>query len=67
MKDWFVVYNKEKDEYFAIEDKHEGVTPRMIGKMEVVGIVTFKRPVDAIQYVKFIHATQPLRRKEIRV
>jgi len=63
MKDWFVIYNKEKDEYFAIEDKHEGVAPKMIGNMEVVGIVGMKVPADAISYIRFIHANQPLRRK----
>lgn len=51
---WFVVYDKEKKDYFAIEDKHEGTIPKMIGKAEVVGYVSFKKPVDAIDYIKFI-------------
>jgi hypothetical protein len=65
-KDWLVIYDKKKDDYFAIEDKHEGQTPRMIGKHEVVGIVSFKHAADAIEYIRFIHATQPFNGKRRR-
>ena len=64
MKDWLVIYDAKKKDYFAVEDKHEGLTPRMIGKNEVVGIVSFKHPNDAIEYIRFIHASQPMRRRK---
>jgi len=35
MKDWFVIYDKKKDEYFAIEDKHSGKEPKMISRFSV--------------------------------
>ena len=59
-KDWFVIYDTKKEEYFAVEDKHSGKAPKMIGAMEVVGICSFTRPADAIEYIKFIQTTQPM-------
>ena len=63
-KDWLVIYDKKKNDYFAIEDKHEGQTPRMIGQHEVVGIVSFRHAADAIDYIRFIHANQPMKRRK---
>ena len=57
-KDWFVI---EKDgEYYAIEDKHEGVRPKGVN---IVGMVMFEKPTDAIEYIKLIESTKPMRRK----
>ena len=64
MKDWLVIYDEVKNDYFAIEDRHEGRTPKMIGKHEVVGIVSFKHAADAIEYIRFIHANTPMRRRK---
>ena len=51
-KDWFVI---EKDgEFYAVEDIHDGVEPKMIGG-KVVGICSFRKPVDAIDHIKFVY------------
>lgn len=64
MIDWLVIYDKKKDDYFAIEDQHKGKTPKMIGKQEVVGVCSFKHANDAIDYIRFIHANKPMRRRK---
>jgi len=63
MKDWFIIYDKGKDKYFAIEDKHNGVMPKMVGNMEVVGVCAFNQPQDAIHYVEFISSEPQMRRR----
>ena len=64
MRSWFIVYDKEKNDYFAIEDKHEGVTPKVIGNRKVVGNVSFKYPDDGIDYIRWVEATHPCRRRK---
>jgi hypothetical protein len=36
----------------------------MIGKQEVVGVCSFKHANDAIDYIRFIHANKPMRRRK---
>ena len=57
-RDWFVI--EKNGEYFAIEDKHEGIRPK---GANIVGICSFEKPVDAIEYIKFIESNKPMRRK----
>ena len=55
-KDWFIIRRKsstEKDEFYAIEDRHGGIEPKVLGG-EVVGICSFKEPTDAVEYIKFV-------------
>ena len=60
-KDWWVI---EMDgEFFAVEDKHDGIKPKML-KGNLVGIVSFNKPVDAIDYIKFVEANKPMRRSK---
>ena len=66
-KDWFVIYDGNKDEYFAVEDKHNGKAPKMIGNMQVVGICSFEAPAEAIEYIRFVHANNPMRRTKVCV
>ena len=35
-KDWLVLYDKKKNEYFAVEDKHKEHTPNTIGDILVI-------------------------------
>ena len=59
-KDWFVI--RKGDKFFAVEDKHNGIKPKMIDG-EIVGICSFKKPVDAIDYITFVAANKPMRTK----
>jgi hypothetical protein len=52
-KNWFVIADKN-GEFYAVEDKHGGVEPKMISGGEVVGICSFRKAIHAIEYVKFI-------------
>ena len=64
LKDWLVVWDAKKEDYFAIPDKHEGITPKTIGGNKVVGIVSFKHPADAIDYIRFIESVHPMKRRK---
>jgi hypothetical protein len=59
-KDWWVL---ERDgEFFALEDT-TGQRPRMAGAI-VVGVGSFKKPADAIDYFTYVEANKPMRRKK---
>lgn len=61
IKDWWVI---EKDgKYYAVEDKHNGIKPKMIGAT-LRGRCCFKEAVDAIDYITFVDANRPMRRSK---
>ena len=61
-KDWWVF---EKDgKFVAVEDKHDGRVGVLKG-YTLVGIVAEPKPSDAIDYVTYIEANKPMRRKKV--
>ena len=60
-KDWFVL--EQDGKFYAVEDRHDQTIPRMKGGT-IVGIVSFAKPVDAIEYITFVELNKPMRRNK---
>jgi hypothetical protein len=62
-KDWWVF---EKDgKFVALEDKHNGhLHSAALQGFKLVGVCAAKKPADAIDYITYIEAHKPMKRRK---
>jgi len=53
MPDFNVIYDKEKDEFLAVKSNWERTPTTIMGK-KVVITGFFRKPIDAIDYAKYL-------------